>query len=83
MLIANALIIVGMWVRHGGLDQLGTAAGLFIGIGQVAALLGTYLVLVQLGADVLDPLAGPGGGRRPTGCVAPLCDRRRQVWTIN
>ena len=48
VLIANALIIVGMWVRHGGLGQLSTAAGLFIGAGQVTALLGTYLALVQL-----------------------------------
>jgi len=48
VLIANALIIVGMWVRHGGLGQLSTPAGLFIAAGQVTALLGTYLALVQL-----------------------------------
>jgi predicted ferric reductase len=48
VLIANGLIIVGMWVRHGGLAQLDTPAGIFIGAGQVTALLGTYLALVQL-----------------------------------
>jgi predicted ferric reductase len=48
VLIANAVIIVGMWVRHGGLGQLDTVSGIFIGAGQVTALLGTYLALVQL-----------------------------------
>ncbi len=48
VLVANAVIIVGMWVRHGGLAQLDTTAGIATAIGQVTALLGTYLALVQL-----------------------------------
>jgi predicted ferric reductase len=37
-----------MWVRHGGLDQLSTGAGILTAIGQVTALYGTYLALIQL-----------------------------------
>lgn len=48
VLLGNALFIVAMWVRHGGLDQLGTPGGAFIAIGQLTALLGTYLALIQL-----------------------------------
>ena len=48
VLIANAVLVVGIWVRHGGLDQLGTTAGLATGLGQVTALLGTYLALVGI-----------------------------------
>ncbi len=42
------MLIVAMWVRHGGLDQLGTVDGIATAVGQVAALLGTYLSLIQL-----------------------------------
>ena len=45
---ANGVVIVAMWVRHGGLDQLGTVDGVAIAIGQLAALIGTYLSLIQL-----------------------------------
>ena len=48
MLIGNALLIVGMWVRHGGVEQLGSISGMVTAAGQVTALLGTYLALVQL-----------------------------------
>ncbi len=48
VLVANGVIIVGMWVRHGGLAQLDTTAGIATAVGQVTALLGTYLALVQL-----------------------------------
>jgi predicted ferric reductase len=48
VLVANAVIIVGMWLRHGGLDQMGTPAGVAIAVGQLTALLGTYLALVQV-----------------------------------
>jgi predicted ferric reductase len=37
-----------MWVHHGGLDQLGTLGGQLTAIGQVTALFGTYLALIQL-----------------------------------
>jgi predicted ferric reductase len=42
------LLVVGMWVRHGGLAQMHTLPGILTGTGQLAALLGTYLVLIQL-----------------------------------
>jgi predicted ferric reductase len=48
VLAANAVLIVAMWVRHGGLLQLDSAAGIATGAGQLTALLGTYLALVQL-----------------------------------
>ena len=48
LLVGNAVLIVAMWVRHGGLDQLHTPGGTLTAIGQLTALLGTYLALVQL-----------------------------------
>ncbi len=45
---ANGLLIVAMWLRHGGLDQLGNPAGVLTAAGQLTALLGTYLALLQL-----------------------------------
>ncbi|MDQ2853609.1 MAG: ferredoxin reductase family protein, partial [Chloroflexota bacterium] len=44
----NGLFIVAMWWRHGALDQLATPGGPFTAAGQLTALLGTYLALVQL-----------------------------------
>jgi predicted ferric reductase len=44
----NAVVIVLMWVRHGGLDQLNTLGGALTGAGQLAALMGTYLALVGI-----------------------------------
>ncbi|MEA2027202.1 MAG: ferric reductase-like transmembrane domain-containing protein, partial [Chloroflexota bacterium] len=48
VLMGLGLLVAAMWVRHGGLDQLGTAAGLTTGIGQITALVGTYLALAQI-----------------------------------
>ena len=48
LLAANGVFIVLMWVRHGGLEQLGSPAGILTATGQLAALLGTYLALIQL-----------------------------------
>ncbi|MEP6807990.1 MAG: ferredoxin reductase family protein, partial [Chloroflexota bacterium] len=39
---------VAMWWRHGGLDQLSTPGGGLTAAGQLTALLGTYLALVQV-----------------------------------
>ena len=44
----NALLIGGMWIRHGGLSELSTQAGIFTAAGEISALYGTYLVLIQL-----------------------------------
>jgi predicted ferric reductase len=48
LLGANVALIVLMWVRHGGLDRLGTVADVAIGVGQLTALVGTFLALLQL-----------------------------------
>ena len=48
LLVANGVFIVLMWVRHGGLDQLGTLGGILTALGQLAALEGTYLALLGL-----------------------------------
>jgi predicted ferric reductase len=48
LLVANGVFIVLMWVRHGGLDQLGTLGGILTASGQLTALEGTYLALVGL-----------------------------------
>ena len=46
--IGNGLLIVGMWVRHGGLEQLGSLAGILTAMGQLTALSGTYLALLGI-----------------------------------
>jgi predicted ferric reductase len=48
LLVGNGVLIVLMWVRHGGLDELATLGGSLTAIGQLAALIGTWLALVQL-----------------------------------
>jgi predicted ferric reductase len=48
VLAANGVVVVGMWMRHGGIDQLATGAGLATGLGQLTALLGTYLALAGI-----------------------------------
>ena len=48
VLAAIGLLVAGMWVVHGGLDQLSTPAGLVTGLGQITALIGTYLALAQI-----------------------------------
>ena len=48
VLTAIGLVVAGMWVVHGGLDRLGTPAGLATGLGHVTALIGTYLALAQI-----------------------------------
>ncbi len=44
----NALLILGMWIRHGNMHELATPAGVFTAVGEISALYGTYLVLIQL-----------------------------------
>ncbi len=48
LLIGNGVLILGMWVRHGGLHELSTLAGTLTAAGEISALFGTYLVLIQL-----------------------------------
>jgi predicted ferric reductase len=44
----NAVVVVGLWLRHGGLGTLDQPGGSLMAAGQVTALVGTYAVLVQL-----------------------------------
>jgi predicted ferric reductase len=44
----NAALVVAMWVRHGGLNQLGSASAKLTAAGQITALVGTYGALVQV-----------------------------------
>ena len=44
----NAFVILAMWIRHGNLHELATPAGIVTAAGEIAALYGTYLVLIQL-----------------------------------
>jgi predicted ferric reductase len=48
LLVGNGILIGLMWLRHGGAAELGSAAANLTAIGQVTALYGTYLALVQL-----------------------------------
>jgi predicted ferric reductase len=48
IVLLNALLIVGMWVRHGGVSELTSFSGQLTAAGQITALLGTYAVLIQL-----------------------------------
>ena len=46
---ANALLLVLMWIRHGGVGVSSAGgAGFLTGLGELTALLGTYGALVQL-----------------------------------
>jgi predicted ferric reductase len=48
VVVGNGALILGMWWRHGGLDDLHSPEALATAAGQVTALLGTYLALVQI-----------------------------------
>ncbi|MFL5713542.1 MAG: ferric reductase-like transmembrane domain-containing protein [Chloroflexota bacterium] len=48
VLIANGVIILAMWLRHDGLDQLSTLGGQLTAIGQLTGLYAAYLALIQL-----------------------------------
>ena len=48
VLVANGLLVAAMWVVHGGLEQFSAPAGVATGLGQITALMGTYLALVQI-----------------------------------
>ncbi|HEY2702481.1 MAG TPA: ferric reductase-like transmembrane domain-containing protein [Candidatus Dormibacteraeota bacterium] len=63
LLGVNAVLIVGMWIRHGGLSTLTSASADLTAAGELTALLGTYAALVQLllmsRSPVVEQLAGP------------------------
>ncbi|MGC8634947.1 MAG: ferredoxin reductase family protein [Candidatus Limnocylindrales bacterium] len=63
LLVGNGLLIGAMWVRHGQLAELGSWPGMLMAAGQLSALYGTYLVLLQLilmsRSPWLDQVLGP------------------------
>jgi predicted ferric reductase len=48
LVAANAVAVVGLWWRQGGLREIHDVAGLLTGLGRVTGLLGAFLALVQL-----------------------------------
>jgi predicted ferric reductase len=48
LLVGNGVFLALMWLRHGGPDQFSTLGGALSAIGQLLALYGTYLALIQL-----------------------------------
>jgi predicted ferric reductase len=48
LLVANVVLVVGLWLRSGGLAGLGNTGDLVTSIGRITGLVGTLLVLVQL-----------------------------------
>lgn len=61
--VGLGVLVVLMWVRHGGLELFGSPAGALTAVGQLTALLGTYIALVQLvlmsRSPFLDQVVGP------------------------
>jgi predicted ferric reductase len=47
-LVANAILVVALWLRHGGLEATRGPGGPATALGQITALTGTYAVLVEL-----------------------------------
>src|ERR1700752_1005030 len=48
VLIGNAAVIALLWAYHGGLGQPTTIGGGATAVGQLTALYGTYLAMIQL-----------------------------------
>jgi predicted ferric reductase len=48
LVAANGAVVVGLWVRQGGLSDIHDAATLLTSLGRVTGLLGAYLALVEL-----------------------------------
>ncbi|HVA21177.1 MAG TPA: ferredoxin reductase family protein [Candidatus Micrarchaeia archaeon] len=48
IVLGNAALIVGMWIRHGQLSHLASPGAVLTAAGQITALLGTYSALVQV-----------------------------------
>jgi predicted ferric reductase len=48
VIVANALVILALWLRHGGLGTLHHPGGTFTAIGQLTGLYGTFAVLVEV-----------------------------------
>src|SRR5689334_18989517 len=44
----NGMLVVALWLRHGGLHNATGPGGITTAAGEVTALVGTYVVLLQL-----------------------------------
>ena len=59
---ANAIVVVSLWWRSGGVQDVDDTASFLVGVGRIAGLLGAYLVLVELlllaRLPVIERLAG-------------------------
>ena len=45
---ANAGVVIALWLRGGGVQDVHDTASLLVGLGRISGLLGAYLVLVEL-----------------------------------
>ena len=48
LVAANAVAVVGLWWRQGGLGDMDDLAGTLTSLGRVTGLLGAFLALVEL-----------------------------------
>jgi predicted ferric reductase len=62
-LLANVAVVTGIWIGHGGLDQLSQRGGWLVAGGQLAGLYGALAVLVQLLVMSRSPWLERGIGR--------------------
>ena len=48
LFLANAGVVVALWLGGGGIQDIHDSASLLVGLGRISGLLGAYLVLVEL-----------------------------------
>jgi len=48
VILANAVFLVGLWLRDGGVTGIRDVADLLTSLGRITGLLGTYLLLIQV-----------------------------------
>jgi predicted ferric reductase len=48
VVVANGLVVLALWIRHGGLGTLHHPGGVLTALGQLTGLYGTFAVLVEL-----------------------------------
>lgn len=78
LVAANAVVVVGLWWRQGGLSDMDDLAGTLTSLGRVTGLLGAFLALVELlllaRVPVVDMLGldrvGTWHRRNGTACLA-------------
>jgi len=48
VIVANAFVILALWLRHGGLGTMHNPGGSYTAVGQLTGLYGTFAVLVEV-----------------------------------